>query len=142
MGIFNSEDQAQILHAISLAENRTSGEIRIAVEKRVKGTAMERAAYFFNKLGMHKTSLQNGVLIYLAVEDHAFAIIGDQGIHRQVGSDFWEETKALMLPHFRAGNMAEGLVAGVEHVGEQLKELFPAADGDINELPDEIFYGK
>lgn len=142
MGVFNSEDHAQILHAISLAENRTSGEIRIAVEKRLKGTAMERATYFFNKLGMHKTSLKNGVLIYLAVEDHAFAIIGDQGIHSRVPSDFWEETKALMMSHFRAGNLVQGLVNGVEHVGEQLKVLFPAAEGDINELPDDIFYEK
>lgn len=142
MGLFSSEDQAQILHAISLAENRSSGEIRIAVEKKLKGTAMERATYFFSKLGMHKTSLRNGVLIYLALEDHAFAIIGDQGIHSQVPGDFWEETKGLMVSHFRSGNLVQGLIDGIAHVGEQLKVLFPAAEGDINELPDDIFYEK
>lgn len=142
MGVFNSEEHAKILHAISLAENRTSGEIRIAVENRMKGTAIQRAEFFFNKLGMHKTSLRNGVLIYIAVKDHTFAIIGDQGIHSQVATDFWEETKGLMLEQFKQNDLVHGLVIGVEHVGEQLKMLFPAADDDINELPNDIFYEK
>lgn len=142
MSIFNTEDHAQLLHAIVLAENRTSGEIRIAVEKRSKTEPLKRAAYYFNKLGMHETSLRNGVLIYMAVEDHTFAIIGDVGINTLVPVDFWDESKLLMLAHFKKGNLVDGLIEGVNHVGMQLKKLFPVAEDDINELPNDIIIGE
>ncbi len=141
MGFFSAEEQAHILHAISVAENRTSGEIRVAVEKRCGSGAMDRAAHYFNKLGMHRTRLRNGVLIYLATEDHEFAIIGDQGINKQVPAGFWEETRNRMAAHFRQGHFAGGIIAGISHAGEQLFTYFPVAEGDINELPDEIVFG-
>lgn len=141
MGHFSADEQDRILHAISLAENRTSGEIRIAVEKRCKTDAIDRATHYFHKLGMHQTNLRNGVLIYLATEDHRFAIIGDQGINRLVSPDFWENTKNQMLLRFKQGSLAEGIIQGIIHAGEQLRDYFPVSDGDINELPDEIVFG-
>lgn len=141
MAIFSSEEQSFILHAIQKAENRTSGEIRVAVERRSKKPPLERAAYYFEKANMHQTALRNGVLIYLAVDDHTFAIIGDKGINDQVPSDFWEETKQIMLNYFRQGKVAEGVAEGITQVGMQLKKLFPVAEDDINELPDDIFFG-
>lgn len=141
MGIFSSEEQSLILHAIQKAENRTSGEIRVAVEHRSKKPPLERAAYFFEKAGMHQTALRNGVLIYLAVDDHTFAIIGDKGINEKVPAGFWEETKSIMLNFFKQGKLAEGVAEGITHVGFQLKKLFPVSEDDINELPDDIFYG-
>ena len=82
MEIFNQEEQEQVVHAISLAENRTSGEIRLVVERRVHNMdAIDQAKYYFEKLKMHETTQRNGVLIYLATDDHQFAIIGDTGIN-------------------------------------------------------------
>lgn len=141
MGHFSEEDQALIIHAINLAESKTSGEIRLAVESRCKSTALERAAYYFNRLGMQKTALRNGVLIYIAIADHQFAIIGDQGINSKVPSQFWEKTKDLMAQHFREGKIVQGLIVGIEHAGEQLSQYFPAAPDDINELPNNILFG-
>jgi len=141
MSIFSTEDQERIIHAINLAENKTSGEIRVAVEKRCKSDALSRATYFFEKLGMHKTALQNGVLIYMAVEDHTFAIIGDEGIDRLVGTAFWNETKSLMTDYFRKGELVTGIVEGIKHTGRQLKTYFPESEDDINELPNDIVFG-
>jgi uncharacterized membrane protein len=141
MGHFSEEDQALIIHAITLAENKTSGEIRLAVESRCKSTALERAAYYFHRLGMQNTALRNGVLIYIAVDDHQFAIIGDQGIDRKVPPQFWENTKDLMAHHFRQGNIVQGLIVGIENAGEQLSQYFPSAPDDINELPNDILFG-
>jgi len=141
MGHFSTEEQDRILHTISLAENQTSGEIRIVVEKRCKSDAMSRATQYFHQLGMDQTSLRNGVLIYIATEDHEFAIIGDQGINKLVPSDFWEHTKEQMLLHFKGGNMAEGIIEGISHAGKQLRTYFPVLDNDINELPDDIIFG-
>lgn len=138
---FTEEQQAEIVYAIQVAEGRTSGEIRLAVEPRCKGEPMDRAAVYFRRLGMDQTALRNGVLIYIATEDHQFAIIGDNGIHAKVESGFWEETKELMLRQFRQGNLVQGLIEGIKHAGEQLQRFFPRQDDDVNELPNEIAFG-
>lgn len=142
MGILTSEEQDRITHAVSLAENRTSGEIRVVVENVVgKYTALDKATQYFDKLEMHKTVLRNGVLIYLAVADHQFAIIGDKGIHAKVEDDFWECTKERMVVHFRNGDYTLGLIEGIHQAGERLQMFFPKQDDDVNELPNEVHFG-
>lgn len=140
MGIFTEQDQELIANAISEAEKATSGEIRIAVEKHCKGDAFERATSYFSKLDMDKTIKHNGVLIYLAYEDHKFAIIGDSGIHKVVPPDFWETTQTAMKAHFAGGNIVQGIIAGIVLAGEKMALFFPAQGDDINELPNEIIF--
>lgn len=140
MSIFNTQEQEQIAHTISEAEKATSGEIRIAVEKYCKGDAYERATFYFHELGMYQTSQHNGVLIYLATEDHKFAIIGDRGINNLVPPDFWETTKTAMKAHFMAGNLCDGIIAGIALAGEKLSTFFPNKNDDVNELPNEIVF--
>lgn len=140
MSFLTEQEQDLITNAIAEAEKLTSGEIRIAVEKHCKGEALDRATEYFAKLGMEKTSQRNGVLIYLAYIDHKFAIIGDKGLNRLVEEDFWETTKIAMQAHFAAGNIANGLIAGVSTAGEKLALHFPYQSGDINELPNDIIF--
>jgi len=143
MEIFSTADQDRIVQAISVAEGKTSGEIRLVVDRKVAATSVTEAAiHYFRKLDMHKTRLKNGVLIYLATEDHEFAIIGDQGINQQVESHFWDDTKEQMAAFFKNGELVEGLVVGIEHAGEQLQRFFPRGLDDVNELPDDIHFGK
>ena len=84
----------------------------------------------------------NGVLIYLAVSDKAFAICGDKGINDLVPTDFWVTTKEAMLFHFKNGNFKEGLVDGIQKAGSQLKSYFPWQKEDANELSNEISKGE
>ncbi|GHE28196.1 TPM domain-containing protein [Sphingobacterium griseoflavum] len=143
MEIFSTTDQDKIVQAISVAEGQTSGEIRLVVDRKVAAKSVVDAALgYFRKLDMHKTRLKNGVLIYLATEDHEFAIIGDEGISRRVDANFWDDTKEQMASFFRKGELVEGLVAGIHHTAEQLKRFYPRGVDDINELPDEIHFGK
>jgi uncharacterized membrane protein len=140
MGLFSKQEQDLIADAIASAEKGTSGEIRVAIDKHCKGDAFEQATSYFSKLEMDKTVRHNGVLIYLAYEDHKFAIIGDSGINRVVPTDFWETTKTAMQAHFSSGNIAQGIIAGVSLAGEKLALFFPAEHDDINELPDDIIF--
>jgi len=137
MSIFSEKEQQLISEAVEVAERYTSGEIRICVEKTCNEPVLDRAF----KLGMDKTAQRNGVLIYIATEDHQFAIIGDAGINRMVPHDFWESTKEAMLKHFKNGDLASGIVTGVKLAGKQLQTYFLFLDGDVNELPNEISYG-
>jgi uncharacterized membrane protein len=139
---FTEENKLQITNAIRVAEMNTSGEIRVHIEKYCKGDVLDRAAYVFEKMEMHKTQLRNGVLFYLAVEDHQFAILGDAGINQKVPGDFWEATKELVLSKFKDGNLTEGLTNGILMAGEQLKAHFPYLKNDVNELSNEISFGK
>lgn len=142
MNIFNEQEQERIRETVAAAERSTSGEIRICVERTCKGPAMERAISYFNKLGMAKTKLRNGVLIYLSTEDHHFAIIGDMGIDKVVPPNFWDSTKEAMLTHFRKDELVAGLEKGIHLAGEQLKKYFPNLSDDVDELSNDIAYGE
>ena len=143
MDIFNESEQQKIVQAINLAENLTSGEIRLVVERTIKGgkDAMEQAQYYFEKLQMHETALRNGVLIYLAVDDHRFAIIGDAGINQKVPENFWENTKDTLISYFKQEDYVGGLIAGIQEAGKQLATYFPRMHDDVNELPNDIYFG-
>lgn len=138
---FTEEEKKKIAAAIKAAELDTSGEIRLHVEGHCKVDVLDCAAYWFKKLNMHKTALRNGVLFYLAVSDHKFAILGDAGINNKVPEDFWERIKEHMTAKFREGLFADGLSEGIRMAGEQLKTHFPYQAADVNELPDDISYG-
>ena len=139
---FTEENKLQITNAIRVAETNTSGEIRVHIEKHCKSDVLDQAAYVFEKLEIHKTELRNGVLFYLAVEDHKFAILGDAGINQKVPEDFWEGIKDEMFVRFKDGHFSDGLAEGIVKAGEQLKVHFPYQEDDVNELSDEISFGE
>lgn len=136
-----SEEEQQVVAAIRTAEKNTSGEIRVHLEKTSKIDAYERALEVFHMLKMDTTKLQNGVLIYVAVEDKTFVIFGDEGINNVVEDDFWESTKNIMQGHFKRGHFKQGLVDGILKAGKQLEEHFPWETDDRNEISDEISIG-
>ena len=141
VNFFNREEKARIKSAIQEAELNTSGEIRVHIENRCREDVMDRAAWWFAKLEMHKTELRNGVLFYLAIKDRKFAILGDAGINAVTPDDFWDKIKENMLAHFTEGRFTEGLSEGILMAGEQLKVNFPHQKDDVNELSDDISFG-
>jgi uncharacterized membrane protein len=136
---FLSPKQEQsVIDAIRISESNTSGEIRVHLENCCSSNPFERAIEIFSILKMHKTKLRNGVLIYIAVEERAFAIYGDEGINSIVPENFWDSTKDTIQSQFIKGDFEQGLMDGVLKVGEQLKQHFPLLDNDQNELSDSI----
>ena len=137
---FSKEEQQKIVAAIKEAELNTSGEIRVHIENHCKKETLERAAEVFYDLKMNQTAARNGILFYLAVKDHKFAVIGDEGINKKVEHDFWNDIKDQMIFNFKENKFADGLVAGISKCGERLKEYFPYQSDDVNELSDEISF--
>ena len=90
---------------------------------------------------MDETDLKNGVLIYLAVDDHHFIICGDKGINDLVEPDFWDCTRDVMAAQFKKGDFKQGLVDGILRAGDRLQKYFPWQEGDTNELSNEISKG-
>lgn len=132
-------DQPRIESAIGAAERETSGEIRVHIQpKATGGDARYVAERTFERLGMTKTALRNGVLLFIASEERSFVILGDQGIDEKVPAGFWDEIAAKLTIHFKNGEFTEGIVKAITAAGQQLKTYFPCEEGDVNELSDAI----
>jgi uncharacterized membrane protein len=137
---FTAEDKQEILSAISAAESRTSGAMRVRVEKKAGKDPLARARAAFEAAGMRNAELKNGVMFYISVDDRKFAILGDDGINAKVPADFWENIKEAVLAKFRQKQYAIGLAGGIALAGEKLAEYFPREEGGGNETPDAISY--
>lgn len=138
---FSKEQQETIKQAIARAELNTSGEVRVHIDEKCEGDVLAVAAAHFKRLEMEKTEQRNGVLFFLAVEDHKFAIIGDKGINEKVPAGFWDNIRDAMLQHFKQQQFTEGLSKGIDMAGEKLKQHFPYRDNDTNELSDDVSFG-
>jgi uncharacterized membrane protein len=134
----NEEQEAEVVAAIRKAESHTSGEIRVHIEKTSKGNIWDRAMEVFHLLKMDNTKEDNGVLIYVAIDDRQFVIYGDKGINKVVPNDFWETTKDAIASSFKKGDFKQGLIDGILIAGKELQQHFPWSEGDKNELSDKI----
>ncbi|MDJ0644558.1 MAG: TPM domain-containing protein, partial [Flavobacteriaceae bacterium] len=112
------------------------------IEKTTEKNALERAKEVFYFLKMDETEQQNGILFYIAVDDHKFSVLGDTGINKAVPEGFWNSIKDIVIQHFSSGNYVKGLQLAITQTGEKLKEFFPHQSRDSNELSDEISLGQ
>jgi uncharacterized membrane protein len=141
--LLTAANKEKILNAVQQAEKDTSGEVRVHIERTLKKqAAFDRAVEVFEQLGMAATELRNGVLVYVALDDRQFAIIGDEGIYAKVGAHFWDREKDEMTTYFQRGDIIGGIVYFIGQIGAKLKEFFPHRPGDLNELSDEISVGE
>ncbi len=136
-----SKQEAKVVEAIRIAEENTSGEIRVHIEEKSEKPPIERATEVFNMLKMYETEARNGVLFYVNVSGNQFAIIGDEGINKVVPTDFWESTKEIVLKNFAQKKNKKGLTKGIKKAGKELKKYFPYQTDDTNELSNEISKG-
>ena len=123
--MLTAREKEEIQESIRLAELKTSGEIRVHIDKKCETNPVKKAIDVFNKLKMHETKQRNGVLIYLSFSDKKLAIIGDQGINDVVPADFWESTKNEMIFRFKRSEFAQGIIDAVAEAGKQLQHYFP-----------------
>jgi uncharacterized membrane protein len=142
---FEPEDLEAVRAAIEAAEARTSGEIRVHLERRLprggRGHVLEHARRVFVRLGLHRTRRRNGVLIYLALGDRHLAVVGDDGIHARVGDAYWAGLRDRLAEGLRAGRPRDAVLAAVREVGQVLATHFPPEPGDVDELSDEVSLG-
>lgn len=132
-------DTERIEAAIANAERRTSGEIRVSIAPFFTGDVQRTAERAFARLGMKATRERNGVLLLIVPARRKFAFVGDVGIHRRVGQEFWDELTALLSDHFRADRYTEGVLAVIERIGERMAADFPATAGPrADELPNTV----
>ena len=135
-------DHYRIMHAIRNAESKTSGEIRVFIQRgRFNDNPLSVAQKKFKRLGMHKTQARNAVLIFVAPRAQKLAVVGDMAIHQRCGDQFWQHTVDEMRVHFQKQKFSDALAAAVDEIGKVLATHFPRESANANELPDEIVEG-
>jgi len=134
-------DHDRIVRAIAEAEKKTSGEIRVFVQRGELDDAVAAARKQFEKLGMTATRARNGVLIFVAPRAQKFAVIGDSGIHERCGDQFWQELVESMRQDFKAENFTDAVTQAIAKAGELLAQNFPRSSDDKNELNDAVEEG-
>ena len=129
----------RIIEAIREAESKTSGEIRVLIQRgKLKSDPLVAAQRKFHRLGMHKTRERNAVLIFVVPRAHKFAVVGDKGIHEKCGDEFWQSIVERMRNHFQNERFSDAMVEAVNEIGNVLAREFPKTPQDTNELPDDV----
>lgn len=134
-------DTSRIREAIQNAEQRTSGQIRVSVSTLFWGDPRKAAERAFDRLRMRATRQRNGILLFIVPARRRFVVLGDEGIHAKVGQVFWDHVRSAMANYFKDGKFTDGIVHGVETVGNELAAHFPKEAGGENELPDDVDLG-
>jgi len=131
-------DVQRIEQAVRQAELQTSAEVRVHIARVCKGDPLDEAVRIFAALGMHKTRLRNGVLIYVSPVSRKGSILGDMGVVEVVEANFFEE----VFERARRTQAASGWTAAIEGMvaecARALASHFPREASDVNELPDHV----
>jgi uncharacterized membrane protein len=134
-------EHERIVQAIRGAEAKTSGEIRVHIQRgKLNTDPLIAAQKKFHRLGMHRTADRNAVLIFVVPRAHKFAVVGDQAIHEKCGDTYWQRVVDLMQAHFRNEKFSDALVDAIRDVGNALAAHFPRRSTSTD-LPDEIAQG-
>ena len=140
----------RLMRRVAASEKRHSGEIRICVEAGLplsylwrNAPARERAITLFGKLRVWDTELNNGVLIYLLLADHAIEIVADRGLNQRVTEAEWKAMVDNLSAAVRAGRYEDGLTQALEETSAVLVKHFPLvpSDDNPNELPNRPVVG-
>jgi uncharacterized membrane protein len=132
----------RIVEAIRNEESKTSGEIRVFIQRgKLDGDPLRAGQKKFHHLGMHKVPDRNAVLVFVAPRAHKFAIVGDKSIHEKCGEELWRRLVELMREHFRNEKFSDALIDAIREIGAALAAHFPKRSGSARDLPDEIVEG-
>ena len=129
----------RVVSAIREAESKTSGQIRVFIQRgKLNADPLIAARRKFQRLHMHKTRERNAVLVFVAPRAHKFAVVGDTAIHEKCGEEFWQRLVEAMRAHFQKEKFNHAIVEAIEEIGKLLATHFPKRSASSNELPDEI----
>ncbi len=98
----------------------------------------ERAMRMFIERGIHNTRDQSGLLVMLSELEHQVVILGDAGIHKQVGDSGWENYVGRIVEGLKNGQAGTSIVGVLEELGITLATHFPPRDDDTNELSNDV----
>lgn len=96
------------------------------------------AAESFRKFGLHRTASRRAVLFFVSIDEGYVEIIADVGIEAKIPSDTWRPVIEKLRHRLSVKNVGQGYLEAIEACGAILMREFPAVEGDVDELPNEL----
>lgn len=140
---FDDDEFLRISNKIAETELITSGEIRVSIKEHksfsernsnIKALAEKE----FYRLNMHQTRDKTGILLFFLLGERQFYILADIGINEKVNQEVWENVSDKIQQNFKNGYFSQGIILGIEEVGNILEVHFPIKSDDKNELTNKV----
>ena len=114
----------------------------LAGGQRLDLTVSRRAIEAFIEKEIFLTRDRTGILLFVSMFEHRIQVIGDTGINAQVMQEDWADVVRAIRDGVKKGQVAEGLVAGIDICGTLLElSGLDIRPDDENELPDDVSFG-
>ena len=104
------------------------------MQKRVRARALRH----FSESGVYSTADGTGILIFISLLERRVELIADRGINEKISAEQWNGIVSELTVMISKGEAASGLVRAITRCGDLLKEHFPIAEDDVNELSDAL----
>ncbi len=125
-----------IVYLIPAAKRKLAGRVRLTL------ATHRRALQAFVEKEVFSTRERTGILLFVSLLEHRIEVIGDTGINAKVDQDDWVEIVGIIQKRIKAGELAEGLVEGIQQCGHLLEKAGVAIrSDDTNELADDVSFG-
>jgi uncharacterized membrane protein len=139
MGFFFEEQfSIQVEKAIEEAELLTSAEFKLHIEESCNEDLLDRAAFVFSELELHKTQLRSAVLLYVSVNDRKISILADAGAKAHLSEEILSQCLSSLITDFKSDRYAEGIRSCFLTIASALKSSFPYQENDINEISNKV----
>src|SRR5579884_986550 len=120
----------RVAHTIADVEESTGAEIRISIrDLRDAGEAdlslKDLAEKEFATLGMHHHGERLGILLLVLYHERKFYVYGDEGVHRHVHPETWNDVAKTLTKYFSEGAYEAGVMEAVERIAHHLKNKLP-----------------
>ena len=127
-GVIDSDTQARMNARIEALHLRSGVEIAVVTVKDVQGTPKSFTTQLFNLWGVGDKDTNRGLLIVQVIDQRRLEMETGYGLEAQL-PDGWLGTMQakVMVPHFKRGDHATGLEAGLLAVEQRLNEGGPPA---------------
>ncbi len=144
-GVLDAAQRARLNRQIDDLERDTGAEIAVVILRRaVDATPKEYATELLNRWGVGKRDADNGALMLVALEERRIEIEVGYGLEPILtDAAVGEILDREVVPRFRAGNIADGISAGVQALAERIRaaqtggvyEPMPASTGEPTHSP-------
>lgn len=122
--IIDPSTERELNLLIDQLEKRTTAEIAVVTINRTDGrTPKEFATDLFNRWGLGKKGVDNGILVLLVLETRRIEVETGYGVEGKLpDGKVGEILDKHVIPRFKEGNYSQGLLDGVKAMGEVIME--------------------
>ena len=135
---FEEQFSLKVEKAIEEAELLTSAEFKLHIEEVCKEDVLDRAAFVFSELALHKTQLRNAVLLYVSVNDRKVSILADAGAKAHLSEELLSNCLSTLINDFKSNQYAAGIRSCFRALANALQSAFPYQANDINEISNKV----